>query len=78
MCTSAKITGQKNSRVPHIGYDISATRLSQGDPWAFRPILANGLVLSSILKTWLKQAYVYHQLTQSLVCVKMSLAVTPI
>src|SRR4051812_32923454 len=28
--------------------DISATRLSRGDPWAFRPILANGLVLSCI------------------------------
>jgi hypothetical protein len=28
--------------------DISATRLSRGDPWAFRPILANGLVLSFI------------------------------
>jgi len=27
-------------------YGISATRLSRRDPWAFRPILADGLVLS--------------------------------
>jgi hypothetical protein len=26
--------------------DISASRLSHGDPWAFRPTLTNGLVLS--------------------------------
>jgi hypothetical protein len=26
--------------------DISASRLSPGDPWAFRPTLTNGLVLS--------------------------------
>src|SRR6185369_14066023 len=30
--------------------DISAARLSTGDPWVFRPILTDGLVLSSILK----------------------------
>jgi len=28
---------------------ISATRLSRGDPWAFRPILADGLALSSTM-----------------------------
>jgi len=27
-------------------HGISATRLSRGDPWAFRPTLADGLVLS--------------------------------
>ncbi len=30
--------------------DISVTRLSQRDPWAFRPILADSLVLSYIIK----------------------------
>jgi hypothetical protein len=38
----------QKSRVPDISDDISATRLSAGDPWAFRPTLADGLVLSSI------------------------------
>jgi hypothetical protein len=38
----------KKSRAPHIFDDISVTRLSLGDPWAFRPTLADGLVLSSI------------------------------
>ena len=33
--------------------DISASRLSHGDPWAFRPILANGLVLSVTTKGYL-------------------------
>jgi len=39
----------QKSRVPDISDDISATRLSAGDPWAFRPTLAGGLVLSSIV-----------------------------
>jgi len=38
----------KKSRAPHILDDISVTRLSAGDPWAFRPTLAGSLVLSSI------------------------------
>jgi hypothetical protein len=33
---------------PNISKDISATRLSSGDPEVFRPILADGLVLSAI------------------------------
>jgi hypothetical protein len=31
--------------------DISAARLSQRDPWAFRPILADGLVVSFIINS---------------------------
>jgi hypothetical protein len=37
----------KKSRVAAItNLDSSATRLSHKDPWAFRPTLAGGLVLS--------------------------------
>jgi hypothetical protein len=39
----------KKSRDAEIS-DISASRLSRGDPWAFRPTLANGLVLSCITR----------------------------
>jgi len=52
--------GDKKSRVAGI-YEISATRLSARDPWAFRPILANGLVVSLSLNATMFH-YSYHKL----------------
>ena len=41
------VSVQKHKKSQAAEYrDISAARLSSGDPWDFRPILANGLVLS--------------------------------
>jgi hypothetical protein len=57
--------------------DISATRLSLGDPWAFRPTLADGLVLSSIdknmcfttgLSTYLQRNPPQHEVSTVLSC----------
>jgi hypothetical protein len=55
-----------------VSCDISATRLSQGDPWAFRPTLADGLVLSSIC-FWNMDVNFYptYQVCQQLVKGKM-------